>query len=56
MGSEEMIFNRVLTVLALEETPDDGQLAPKHVVRKESVRISFSRLHRDGNNIIVCKV
>jgi hypothetical protein len=24
-----------LTVLAWEETPDDGQLGPKHVVRKE---------------------
>jgi hypothetical protein len=30
------------------------QLGPKHV-RKESVRISVSRLHRDRNNIIVCK-
>jgi hypothetical protein len=35
-----------------KETPDDGQQGPKHIVRKESVRISFSMLHRDGNNII----
>jgi hypothetical protein len=33
----------------------DGQLGPKHV-RKESIQISFAELHRDGNNIIMCKV
>jgi hypothetical protein len=31
----KMAFNTVLTVLAWEITPDDGQMRLKHVVRKE---------------------
>jgi hypothetical protein len=39
-------------------TPDDGQLGPKHVVKKEKKEHTntFSRLHCDGNSVIVCKI
>jgi hypothetical protein len=50
-GSEELIFDRVL---AYEGTPDDDQLGPKYVVKKENVQINFCRLHCDGNVKSLC--
>jgi hypothetical protein len=47
-----------LTVSAKGVTTDDGQVGPKHVVKKEERKYTskFPGLHCDGSIVIVCKI